>query len=102
MPLHRRLPKRGFTNIFRREFAIVNVAALNQFAAGTRVTPEELAARGLLKNLRHSLKILGDGELKVKLTVVAHAFSADARAKIEGAGGKVEVLSAAGAEASVS
>lgn len=96
MPLHRRLPKRGFTNIFRREWAIVNVATLNQFAAGSRVTPQELAARGVVKNLRDGIKILGDGELKVKLTVSAHAFSASARAKIEGAGGTVELLPAAG------
>ncbi|MFQ5816885.1 MAG: 50S ribosomal protein L15 [Terriglobia bacterium] len=95
MPLHRRLPKRGFTNIFRKEFAIVNVAALNRFAAGTRVTPEELTARGVVKNLRDRIKILGDGELKVKLTVAAHAFSASARAKIEAVGGTVERLPAA-------
>jgi large subunit ribosomal protein L15 len=92
MPLHRRLPKRGFTNIFRQEYAIVNVEALNQFAPGSRVTPEELVARGAVKNLRAGVKILGDGELKVKLTVAAHAFSASARAKIEGAGGNVELL----------
>lgn len=94
MPLHRRLPKRGFTNVFRREVAIVNVEALNQFAPGTRVTPEELAVRGLVKKPRHGVKILGDGEVKVKLIVAAHAFSASARAKIEAAGGTVEVLSA--------
>lgn len=99
MPLHRRLPKRGFTNIFRRLFAIVNVEALNQFAPGTRVTPEELAARGVVKNFRDGVKILGDGELKVKLTVAAHAFSARARAKIEAAGGSVEVLLRAAAAA---
>ncbi len=103
MPLHRRLPKRGFTNIFRREYAIVNVEALNQFASGSRVTPEELLARGTVKNLRAGVKILGDGELKVKLTVAAHAFSASARAKIEGAGGSVELLKApARAEAAAS
>lgn len=94
MPLHRRLPKRGFTNVFRREVAIVNVEALNQFAPGTRVTPEELAARGLVKKPRLNVKILGDGEVKVKLIVAAHAFSASARAKIEAAGGTIEVLSA--------
>lgn len=96
MPLYRRLPKRGFTNIFRKEFAIVNVATLNWFPAGTRVTPEELVARGVIKNLREGVKILGDGELKVKLTVAAHAFSAGARAKIEAAGGTVELLGAQG------
>ena len=94
MPLYRRVPKRGFTNIFRKEFAIVNVATLNKFSAGTRVTPEELTARGVVKNPRDAIKILGDGELKVKLTVAAHAFSAGARAKIEAVGGSVEVLGA--------
>lgn len=95
MPLVRRLPKRGFTNVFRKEYAIVNVGALNQFSADVRVTPELLQARGVLKNLRAGLKILGEGELKVKLTVAAHAFSASARHKIEQAGGRVEVLSQA-------
>ncbi len=93
MPLHRRLPKRGFTNIFRREVATVNVEALNAFSAGERVTPETLRQRGLVRRGR-PVKILGDGELKVKLTVAAHAFSAGAREKIEKAGGQVEVLSA--------
>src|SRR3990172_480127 len=91
MPLHRRLPKRGFTNIFRSEHEVVNVAELNVFAAGARVTPEELRARGLLRRPL-PVKILGDGDLTVKLTVVAHAFSAGAKEKIEKAGGKVEVL----------
>ncbi|MFQ5723040.1 MAG: 50S ribosomal protein L15 [Terriglobia bacterium] len=91
MPLHRRLPKRGFTNIFRREVATVNVEALNTFAAGARVTPEALGERGLVRRGR-PVKILGDGELKVKLTVAAHAFSAGAREKIKKAGGEVEVL----------
>jgi large subunit ribosomal protein L15 len=98
MPLHRRLPKRGFTNIFRREYAVVNVAALNAFAAGERVTPEALRARGLV---RRSLpvKILGEGALEQKLVVAAHAFSAGARQKIEQAGGSVEVLPLAAAPA---
>jgi large subunit ribosomal protein L15 len=99
MPLHRRLPKRGFTNIFRREYAIVNVDSLNRFPAGTRVSPDELVASGLVRNLRDGIKILGEGELKVKLTVAAHAFSASARAKIEGAGGSVEQLSSTRREA---
>lgn len=92
MPLARRLPKRGFTNIFRKEYTIVNVGSLNQFSADERVTPDLLQARGLVKNLRAGLKILGEGELKVKLTVAAHAFSTSAREKIEQAGGRVEVL----------
>lgn len=103
MPLHRRLPKRGFTNIFRREFAIVNVGALNRFAEGTRVTPELLAAQGVVSKPGDGVKVLGEGELKVKLTVAAHAFSQSARSKIEAAGGTVEVLSvAAPAQASAS
>ncbi|MFQ5664246.1 MAG: 50S ribosomal protein L15 [Terriglobia bacterium] len=91
MPLHRRVPKRGFTNIFRTEYAIVNVEALNGFAAGARVTPEALEARGLVRR-RRPVKILGEGELKVKLAVAAQAFSASARQKIEQAGGTVEVI----------
>ncbi len=91
MPLHRRLPKRGFTNIFRREFAIVNVESLNRFAAGARVTPETLRERGLVHQPL-PVKILGDGAVSVKLAVAAHAFSASAKEKIEKAGGSVEVL----------
>ena len=94
MPLHRRLPKRGFTNIFRTEYATVNVEKLNAFAAGTRVTPEELRARGLVRR-PGPVKILGEGKLKVKLSVAAQAFSGSARQKIEQAGGNVEVLAAA-------
>ena len=91
MPLHRRLPKRGFTNIFRREFAIVNVESLNGFGAGARVTPESLRQRGLVHQAL-PVKILGDGTVSVKLAVAAHAFSASAKEKIEKAGGTVEVL----------
>jgi len=94
MPLHRRIPKRGFTNIFRTEHATVNVEALNAFAAGERVTPEALRARGLVRR-PWPVKILGDGELKVKLTVAAHAFSQSARDKIAKAGGQIELLSLA-------
>jgi len=94
MPLHRRLPKRGFTNIFRQEYAIVNVEGLNAFAAGERVTPEALRARGLVHGPL-PVKVLGDGELKTKLAVSAHAFSASAKQKIEKAGGSVEQLSLA-------
>lgn len=91
MPLHRRMPKRGFANIFRREFAIVNVESLNSFAAGARVTPETLRQRGLVHQVV-PVKILGDGAVSVKLAVAAHAFSASAKEKIEKAGGSVEVL----------
>lgn len=92
MPLHRRIPKRGFHNLFRTEYAVVNVEALGKFAAGARVTPELLRERGLA-NGRLPVKILGEGALSVKLTVAAHAFSASARQKIEQAGGTVEVVS---------
>jgi large subunit ribosomal protein L15 len=93
MPLHRRIPKRGFTNIFRTEYAVVNVGSLNAFAAGARVTPDELRARGLVRR-PGPVKILGEGDLGVKLAVAAHAFSASAREKIEKAGGTVELLAA--------
>ncbi|MDE3108404.1 MAG: 50S ribosomal protein L15 [Acidobacteriota bacterium] len=92
MPLHRRLPKRGFTSPFPKSFAVVNVESLNGFAAGETVTPESLAGRGLVRATRGSVKILGDGELKVALTVRAHAFSKSAEEKIARAGGKAEVI----------
>jgi large subunit ribosomal protein L15 len=92
MPLHRRIPKRGFSNPFPREYAIVNVETLNAFGAGETVTPEALAGRGLVRLRREGVKVLGEGELKVALTVRAHAFSKSAQEKIAGAGGKVEVL----------
>lgn len=95
MPLHRRLPKRGFTNIFRKEYDPVNLSSLDGFEAGEPITPERLHARGLAgKNAR--IKILGDGELKKALTVRAHKFSASAKEKIEKAGGRCEVIETAG------
>jgi large subunit ribosomal protein L15 len=93
MPLHRRLPKRGFSAPFSKTFAVVNVETLNEFAAGETVTPEALAQRGIVHAERDGIKILGDGELKVALTVRAHAFSKSAAEKIARAGGKTEVLS---------
>lgn len=93
MPLHRRLPKRGFSSPFPKEFAVVNVETLNAFSAGDTVTPELLSAHGIVRAVRDGVKILGNGELKVALTVHAHAFSKSAREKIAGAGGKAEVLS---------
>ncbi len=93
MPLHRRIPKRGFHNPFDRNFAVVNVEMLNGFTAGETVTPDALVARGLVRRERDAVKILGDGNLKVALTVCAHAFSKSAQEKITGAGGKVELLS---------
>ncbi len=94
MPLHRRLPKRGFTNIFKREWAEVNLADLeNSFDAGATVTPDALLERGLIrKAMRRSVVILGQGELKKSLTVNAHRFSESAKRKIEAAGGKAEVI----------
>lgn len=92
MPLHRRLPKRGFSSPFPKTFAVVNVESLNAFPAGETVTPESLAGRGLIRATRDAIKILGDGELKVALTVCAHAFSKSAAEKIALAGGKVEVI----------
>jgi large subunit ribosomal protein L15 len=92
MPLHRRLPKRGFSSPFPTTFAVVNVDSLNAFAAGDTVTPESLASRGIIRAMRDGVKILGNGELKIALTVRAHAFSKSAQEKIAGAGGKVEVL----------
>ncbi|OUN00418.1 MAG: 50S ribosomal protein L15 [Paenibacillaceae bacterium ZCTH02-B3] len=92
-PLYRRLPKRGFNNErFRTEYAIVNLSKLNAFEAGTEVTPQLLLERGIVKDLKDGLKILGDGELTVALTVKAHKFSQSALAKIEAAGGKPEVI----------
>jgi large subunit ribosomal protein L15 len=92
MPLHRRLPKRGFSSPFPKAFAVVNVESLNAFAAGETVTPESLAGHGIVRAMRDGVKVLGDGELKVALTVRAHAFSKSAEEKITRAGGKVEVL----------
>src|SRR5215471_6136963 len=91
MPLHRRVPKRGFTNIFRVEYDIVNLADLDRFEAGASVTPQALVEARLLRKSR-PVKILGDGEIKKALTVSAHKFSASAKASIEAAGGRCEVL----------
>lgn len=92
MPLYRRIPKRGFTNIWGTEYAILNVADLNRFDAGTVVTPEMLKEAGIVKQMKDGLKILGDGELEKSVTVRAHKFSKTALEKIEAAGGKAEVI----------
>lgn len=92
MPLARRLPKRGFTNIFAKDIAAVNVSELNVFEAGSVIGVEELLATGLIGKRLDGLKILGNGELTVKLTIKATAFSKSAIAKIEAAGGKAEVI----------
>ncbi|MBQ8089063.1 MAG: 50S ribosomal protein L15, partial [Clostridia bacterium] len=92
MPLTMRLPKRGFTNIFRTEYATVNVDRLEIFDDGQVVTPVELIQYGILKNVQDGVKILGNGEITKKLTVQANKFSASAKEKIEAAGGKAEVI----------
>jgi large subunit ribosomal protein L15 len=93
MPLYRRIPKRGFTNIFRKEYAILNVDDLNRFEEGAEVTPQLLVEQGLVKkSAAGSIKILGDGKLERNLSVKAHKFSKIAIEKIEAAGGKAEVI----------
>jgi large subunit ribosomal protein L15 len=91
-PLFRRLPKRGFTNIHRKEFAIVNLDALNRFEDGTEVTPELLIETGVVSNEKAGIKILAKGNVEKKLTVKAHKFSSAAKEAIEAAGGKAEVI----------
>ena len=92
MPLTMRLPKRGFTNKWRVEYATVNVDRLNIFEDGAVVSPVELIESGILKNVQDGVKILGNGEITKKLTVKANKFSESAKEKIEAAGGKVEVF----------
>lgn len=92
MTLIRRLPKRGFNHASKVIFATINVGQLDRFEAGTDVNPQSLLKAGLLSNSEEQVKILGDGELKSKLSVRAHAFSASAKAKIEAAGGSCEVV----------
>lgn len=93
MPFHRRLPKRGFTNIFKKQFAVVNVGRLEGLE-GDRFDPERLAELGVIKRLRDGLKILGAGELKRAVQVRAHLFSKSAQEKIRAAGGMVEMIGA--------
>ena len=92
MPITRRLPKRGFNNIFAKTYAIVNVSALNAFDDGAVEGTEELLAKKIIRKAEDGLRVLGNGELTKKLTVKANAFSESAKAKIEAAGGKVEVV----------
>ena len=92
MPLYRRIPKRGFTNIWGTEYVGVNVEALNRFEAGTVVTPEMIKEAGLAKGVKDGIKLLGNGTLEKNLTVQAHKFSKTAIEKIESAGGKAEVI----------
>jgi large subunit ribosomal protein L15 len=92
MPLYRRLPKRGFKNIFAKEYAEVNVSSLNRFEDGAVVDPVALIEEGILKNVLDGVRILGDGELTKKLTVKANGFTKSAENKIKAAGGEVEVI----------
>ncbi|MBW2039353.1 MAG: 50S ribosomal protein L15 [Deltaproteobacteria bacterium] len=92
MPLQRRLPKRGFRNIFKKRFALVHLRELNRFSEGEVVDVEALRQAGLVKKVYDGVKILGDGELKVALTVRVHKFTKSAQEKIEAASGKVEMI----------
>ena len=92
LPLYRRLPKRGFTNINSKEIVAINVDTLNAFDEGTVVTVEALVEKGIIKNPKDGVKILGNGELTKKLEVKVNAFSASAAEKIQAAGGKAEVI----------
>lgn len=99
MPLHRRLPKRGFTNVFRTEYAVVNLDALGEtFEAGTVVTPELLREAGLVRDRTALVKVLGRGEIGKALTVHAHKFSGTAAGKLQAAGGAAQVIEAAQAQ----
>jgi large subunit ribosomal protein L15 len=100
MPLHRRIPKRGFHNPFRTDYAVVNLDALaDRFEAGATVTPEALVSAGLINNARRPIKVLGRGDVSKKLTVQAHKFSGKAAEKIAAAGGAAEVLAVKAAQA---
>lgn len=92
MPLQRRLPKRGFTNIFKKEFAIINIRELNEFEEDSVITQDLLMELGKIKKSRDGLKVLGDGELNKRITIKANIFSKSAVEKIERAGGKAEVI----------
>lgn len=92
MPIYRRLPKRGFTNIFAKEYAEVKISDLNKFEADAVVDAAALKEAGIIKKACDGIKVLGNGELNVKLTVKAHKFTETAKQKIEAAGGKVEVM----------
>src|SRR5215471_13609346 len=92
MPLHRRIPKRGFHNLFGVKYSVVNLEELNVFPAGETVTPDLLRAHGFVRRATDPVKVLGDGELKNKLAIHAHAFSASAKEKIAKAGGTFEVV----------
>ena len=92
MPLQRRIPKRGFNNVFKTRYAIVNVKDLNVFSDGTEVTPELLKQRGIIKSLRDEVKVLGDGVLERQLILKVHKVSQKAAEKVTALGGRVEVI----------
>ena len=92
IPLYRRLPKRGFHNVFAKHYTIVNVDALNVFEDGSVVSADTLIENGIINDIQDGIKILGNGEISKKLTVKASIFSASAKEKIEAAGGKTEVI----------
>ncbi len=92
MPLYRRIPKRGFTNIFKKQWAVVNIEDLNIFENETVITPELLMDKGIIKKVLDGVKVLGGGTLEKKVTIQAHKFSKSAVDKIESAGGKAEVI----------
>jgi large subunit ribosomal protein L15 len=91
-PLIRRIPKRGFKNIFKKEYAIVNLSDLSRFDQNQQITPEVLKAAGVIRKSAAAVKVLGDGEITKPLSIVAHKFSQGAMTKIQSAGGKVEVI----------
>jgi len=90
--LFRRLPKRGFNNIFKKEYAIINVKDLNRFPEDSEIGPQDLIDEGMIKKIKDGVKVLGDGSLDIKITVKAHSFSKSAAEKIEAAGGRIEVI----------
>ena len=92
MPLQRRIPKRGFTNIFKKEFSIINLGDLRKFPAGSEVGPLDFIGAGLIRKVRHGVKLLANGEISQPLTVRVHKASASAIKRIEAAGGKVELI----------
>ena len=92
MPLQRRIPKRGFTNIFKKEYAIINLDTLDALKDDAVITPELLIEKGVIKKSKDGLKVLANGSIQRPVTIKANAFSASAAAKIEAAGGKTEVI----------
>jgi large subunit ribosomal protein L15 len=92
MPLHRRLPKRGFTNPFKKDFAVINLRDLNTFDSGTVIDEKELVRKGLVKGRHDGIKLLGQGEISIPLTIKLNAISRTAKDKIEAAGGSIEVI----------